>query len=453
MLLTNPRSTERDNLNALRKYPFSDSASCTNNACTIPAGAIIDAQLYLPGRTPGRVWMSSIGPDGKLRFSDAQGECAELALPATPDAAVPVTFTGDGGPCPGGVVVFGREADVAALRALGGQRFTARQAELAPAAVSWPGLPGVLGFRLDDGHVVYGAVKIRGENGCVVATYTGDDGRGRLRISAVGRTVAAAETSGFVTRVVATSDNTNFVVNQRDVSGKVIDILMTGAATVGDDLINTDQDDLCGSVKRKTGTLPSPRTAAAPNCEDAACAPADTTLHKIFLKDSNGAAVKWTENASDYILVMKGEALGTLLSTQIAAAPPGKRFVGYFDARTKTAGTTLRQYYRYDGRGVGRFTLDTDITLYAHVIDAASRAEVTFQNYGTLHLAAPDQTSYTNPLRVSGQPNPVPVVHEFPDSALAAGGADALANLILHPNVPAGEVRLGLRGANKASLL
>ena len=455
-MLNEPRSTERDNQNSLRKYPFSDAASCTGKTGIIPPGAIIDAQLYVPGREPGRVWLSSIGTDGRLRFSDGAGEFAELSSAATPNSAVPVTFTGDGGPCHGGVVVFGNEADVSALLSLGGQRFTYAQTELAPAAVSWPGLPGVLGFKLDDGNVVYGAVKIKGANGCRVATYV-SGGKRMLRVSAMGKTAASAAASGFITKVVVTSDNTTFVVSRRDVSGKVVDVLATGVSTFQDDKLNADQENMCSQVRTKLNTVPSERAAGTRTCEDAACDPVDTATRKIMLFGANGnssSRVTWTTNANDsYIPAMTGVELGPLLSSQIAAAPAGKRFIGYYDAAAKTAGTTLTMYYRYDGTPARKFTLDHDLNLYAHFLNLSSQAEVTFENYGTLHLAAPNVEGYTNPIRISGQENPVPAVHEYKDQVIEAGGAEAVANIILHPEVPSGEVRIGLRGANKVSIL
>ena len=456
-MLNNPRSTERDNQNALRKFPFSDAASCTNGACVIPSGAIIDAQLYVPGREPGRVWLSGVDAGGRLHFSDAAGEFAETSAPAAPDTAVPVTFTGDGGPCPGGVIVFGVAADVASLASLGGQKFTSAQAELAPAAVSWPGLPGVFGFKLDDGHTVYGDVKMRGANGCTVATYVDSDGLRRLRISAVGREVESVETTGFVTKVIASSDNTTFAVARNPESAHVIDITATGVATLQDDKRNADQNELCSQVRKKAGTVPSQRSAGGLPCGDAVCASPDPTLRKITLMGQNGSSssqVVWTESAADsYIPVMLGDDLGKLLSSQLPTPPSGKRFAGYFDAAAKTPGETLTLYYRYDGTGVGRFALDHDITLYAHFIDASSYAEVEFNGYGTLHLAAPNLTTYANPITISGLENPVPVVHEHTDKTLSDGGADALAELVLSPTVPAGEVHIGLRGANKISLL
>ena len=453
MQLNNPRSTERDNQNALRKYPFADGASCTNRAGVIPPGAIIDAQLYVPGREPGRVWLSAIDTDGKLHFSDASGEFAELAYRATPNSAVPVTFTGDGGPCHGGVVVFGQAADVSSLLALGGQKFTAAQAELASAAVSWPGLPGVFGFKLDDGHTVYGDVKLRGENGCRVATYV-EDGKQRLRISAMGKTIDAVDTSGFITKVVVTSDNTTFVVAKRDVSGQVIDVLATGAATLQDDLLNADQENTCSQVRKKLNTGAYRYAENARPCEDGICGTQDSTPHKITLYKDGSTQVTWTADAADsYITAMTGGELDTLLATQIPAAPAGKRFAGYFDAAEKTAGVPLTMYYRHDGTPVRRFTLDHDIALYAHFIDLASGEHVTFDGYGTLHLAAPNLPTYTNPLRISGQESPVPVVREYQDKVVEAGGTDALADIILHPVVPSGEVHIGLRGASKISLL
>ena len=75
---------------------------------------------------------------------------------------------------------------------------------------------------------------------------------------------------------------------------------------------------------------------------------------------------------------------------------------------------------------------------------------VTFSGYGTLHLSAPNTLDYVNPLRISGNGSPVPSVREIPASALVSGGADALAEVVLHPPVPSGEVHIGLRGLGKA---
>ena len=72
--LHDPRAVERGNQNSLRKYPFSDAAACGNGACTIPPGAVVDAQLYVPGREPGRVWLSRVDARGILHFADAAGE-------------------------------------------------------------------------------------------------------------------------------------------------------------------------------------------------------------------------------------------------------------------------------------------------------------------------------------------------------------------------------------------
>ena len=446
-MLNEPRSAERDNQNSLRKYPFADCASCTGRTGVIPPGAILDAQLYVPGREPGQVWMSSIDTDGKLHFSDAAGEFAVLSARATPDSAVQVTFTGDGGPCHGGLVVFGKAADVSSLLSLGGQKFTARQTELAPAAVSWPGLPGVLGFRLDDGNVVYGDVKIVGDNGCVVSTFVDGDGRRRLRISAMGQTAEGANTSGFVTRVVMTSDNTTFVVTPDEASDKVVNVTATGVSTLLDDGLNADQDNLCDKVRAKLNTVPSSRAAETMTCEDGICDTHDITPRFITLFGDDGTRVQWTADvANSRIPTMSGAELEPLLSQQIAVAPSGHRFAGYYDEDGV-------MYYRYDGNPVRRFTEDHDVSLYAHFVLESSRAEVTFKNYGTLHLAAPNVEGYTNPIRISGQENPVPVVHEYKDAVIEAGGADALAEIMLHPAVPAGEVHIGLRGASKVSLL
>ena len=432
-MFTDPRAQERDNQNSLRKFPFSDAASCTNGACVIPPGAIVDAQLYVPGREPGRVWMSSVGADGVLRFSDGLGEFARTSAPATADSAVPVVFTGDGGPCPGGVVVFGRDSAVAALRSCGGQAFAEDQAELAPAAVAWPGLPGVCGFILDDGHVVYGDVKMRGENGCVVATYV-ENGVGKLRISAVGRTVAQSAVTGFVTRVVVHSDNRHFVVSGRDASGHVVDVLATGAEMTQADGLVADRDDLCAQVRKTVGAVPSERAAGGTDC---VCTEEGAYPYTVTLVQDG--TTLGTET------VLQGGEIGRL-SSPIPSAT-GQRFTGYFDENG-------RMYYRPDGTGVGRFTAGRDVTVYAGFMAAESSVEVDFDGYGTLHLAAPDtDDGYANPIRISGNPSPVPSVREVTPSELLQGGEDAVADILLHPSVPSGEVHIGLRGLGKASMI
>lgn len=445
--LFDPRAVERGNQNALRKFPFSDAATCGNGACVIPPGAIVDAQLYVPGREPGRVWLSSVGPEGRLHFSDADGEFAETSSPPTPDTAVPVVFTGDGGPCPGGVVVFGKPADAAALAALAGQAFGAEEGELAPAAVAWPGLPGVRGFRLDDGHVLYGDVKIRGANGCSVATYE-KDGTGYLRISAIGRTVTAADaTTGFITRAVVSSDNTHFVVAPREIAEgvyvrNVVDVLATGAAMTTDDALPADQEDLCAAVRKTLGTVLS-ASAGASGADSSQCDPCKTPSPRTITLKS-GATVMGT------VPVMDGEELAPLAASQLGVPPSAdQRFDGYFSE----AGGRGTLYYRYDGTpAVHRFTAGADVVLHAHFMAASSSVEVSFAGYGTLHLAEADAavSGFLNPVRISGLASPVPSVKEIPGDVLAAGGMDALAQLVLHPAVPSGEVHIGLRGLGKA---
>lgn len=438
-MLNNPRHAERDNQNSLRKFPFSDAASCTNGSCTIVPGAIVDAQLYIPGREPGRVWLSSVGDGGVLRFSDAGGEIAMTSAPAAPDTAVPVVFTGDGGPCPGGVVVFGRESDVLALRAYGGQAFTADQTELAPAAVAWPGLPGVCGFRLDDGHVVYGKVRMRGENGCVVSTYT-EGGSSYLRISAVGRTIEPTSTTGFITQVVATSDNYHFVVSPRSENGQVVDITAAGLALIQDDGIVADREDLCAQVRRTLRTGAPGRTAVDGSC---ICADEDINVYAITLLDDAGNPVPDADN--NKIPAMQGEKLGDLGRVYIPAKP-GFRFTGYFDSDG-------RRYYGPDGRGSRVFTAGADVTVSAGFIPDRSEALIRFDGYGTLHLSAPDTLDYANPIRISGRDNPVPTVQGISPAAVKAGGDEAVAEAIMHPSTPAGEVHIGLRGFGKVSML
>lgn len=437
MYLDNPRAAERDNQNSLRKFPFADASSCGNGACVIPPGALLDAQLYVPGRTAGRVWLSLVDSDGRLHFSDAAGEFAVTVQGAQPLSAVPVSFTGDGGPLPGGVVVFGRAADVAALLQAGRQAFTAAQTELAAAAVTFTGSRGVLGFKLDDGHTVWGAVKMKGANGCDVATYE-KDGVRYLRISAVGQVVSTDPTTSFIARILAESDNSNFVIAPSDLTpNRIIQILPTGAYSIGDDDLPSDQEDACAAVKKARGTLPSGSATVPPDCGGGIC-DRPTTSHTITLR-VEGAVV-------GTLTLLDGSPLGTV-------TPPtrdGYRFTGYYKTWDDEDITRHKQYFRTDGAGVGRFNDFADITLDARWIAATSEAEASFDGYGSLHLLAPDAANYSNPLRISNGDGIVPNVRTMTQDELAEGGSEALADLVLHPAVPAGEVRLSLRGLKKA---
>ena len=426
---TAPRSIERDNQNALRKYPFADAASCGSGDTVIPCGAIIDAQLYIPGRTPGEVWLSEVDAGGLLRFADADGEFAVTVARPQARTTVPVRFTGTGGPLPGGVVVFGQETEVSALTALAGTVFTADETALSPAAVTFTGLGGVSGFLLDDGHVVSGDVRFKGANGCDVATFVGADGTQYLRISAVGALQDTVATTGFITRVVAESDNTDFIVANRQsgLENHVIDVLLTGAREIQSEDIGLDQDDACAQVQKSAGNGPDLRAVPVKDC---ICQTGTPAIRMITFY-VEGRPVRT-------LALMDGADLGSVPPPKITA--PGMRFSGYFDAEI---GGKL--YYRFDGTGVGKLSAGHDVTLYAHVIDATSRAEVNFDGYGTLHLNAPSTPDYNNPIRITGDDG-IPVVNE---TGNLVGGSNALADVVLHPDVPSGSVTISLRGFNR----
>jgi hypothetical protein len=285
-------------------------------------------------------------------------------------------------------------------------------------------------------------VKMRGENGCVVATYT-KDGMSRLRISAVGRTVETEEATGFVTKVVATSDNRHFVINDEDPwPPQVVELLATGAELTLDDgtLVVADRDDLCAQVRKTLGTKPSNRAAGDMDC---VCENTSTSTYTITLKNPDGSVT-----IGELEGVVQGTMVDTLQSPLIPTSA-GQHFIGYFD--TKTTGG--RRYFRADGTVTGPFMAAANVTLYARFVPASSEKEVTFNGYGTLHISAPDDPTYANPIRITGNPSPVPTVKEVSEATLQKGGADALADIVLHPSVPAGEVRIGLRGLGKASML
>ena len=87
---------------------------------------------------------------------------------------------------------------------------------------------------------------------------------------------------------------------------------------------------------------------------------------------------------------------------------------------------------------------------------ASSSVTVSFNGYGTLHLEEANADlgpASANPIRISGNANPVPSVREVADGALATGGAELLAEIVMHPLVPSGEVTIGLRGSRKAASL
>ena len=628
--LYDPRSQERDNQNSLRKYPFADSASCGNGSCIIPPGAVIDAQLYVPGREAGRVWLSLVDSDGRLHFSDAGGEIAVTSQPVRPMSAVPVTFTGDGGPLPGGVIVCGGVADVSALTRAGRQVFSAAEGELAASAVTFTGARGVLGFRLDDGHTVWGDVRIRGANGCDVATYVDADGVRRFRISAIGQAAAEAVQTGFVKKVVADSNNMNFTVAQPErTPNRVIQVYANGAYAIGDDDIPADQENACAAVRKARGTVPSSAASVTTACEDAVCG-RQVSAHTLVLMD--GKAEKGT------VTLIDGAHLGTVPRPEKS----GSRFTGYFGYANDGGVIVCRKYYRTDGVGVGTFNagacvpfdtvdpylevnedwtvntgiglengmtvvmdaectgggnrtwwcsrhaveeavgstislvwneavlradvfgsqtnlpttwsgrhvlafsaehglyadgavvvppvpaytlpgynvalmasyantdtmqgpadyfrgkiyafsitsadgaplinlipvtrdgarllydtvsgdlfypdgtrrkkadLEERIVLHAHWITAESSAEASFGGYGSLHLLAPDLANYSNPLLISGGAGVIPNVMPVTQGELAEGGSDTLADIVLHPSVPSGEVRISIRGLNKA---
>ena len=437
-----PRSVERDNQNAMRKYPFSDAATCSSGGFAIPAGAIVDAQLYVHADEASPVWLSEIGADGILRFSTPSGVIAETVAPVSPESAVPVVFTGDGVRLPGGVVVFGKREFAAALLTYGGHSFSREDTELAPAAVTFTAAPGLFGFKLDDGSVVSGNVRFRGANGCDVATYIGSDESMHLRISALGRQISSSPVTGFIKRVVAESDNTSFVVAADDLSDHVINISATGVLTVLDDDLNADQFSVCARVKAIRGTLPSAFASPQRDCD-----PCDTTTpeYRTIRLFVNGTQVGVRQ-------VLQGSDLGRVQVPVHPDVSSGLRFSGYYATVTDSTGSRHVLYYRADGSGVGRFNGSSDVDLEAHWVAASSRAEVSFRGYGTLHLAAPDADlpKYSNPVIIFGDSSPVTLSGRVTKDMLDRGGADAVADAVLHPASPGGAVHIGIRGLRKA---
>lgn len=424
MLFNDPRSIERDNENALRKYPFSDAAACSGKWGVIPPGAVVDLRLYLPGAKPSAVWLSRVTDDGRLEFSSAGKVVATTVGPVQPNSVVRVETPPEWGGAHAGVAVFGDEAGVSGLTALCGKSFKEAETMLCPAAVSWTGLPGVLGFRLDDGSVVSGDVEFVGENGCEVSV-AADGGVPRLRFSAVG--ARAVETGDlFVTSVTVESDNSNFTVARS--WPRVVDVYASGANMLRDDGEPVDQDDVCSEVKVRRGVNPGWTHAAA--CTDK-CGSANAGTCTLTFSPATG-------DGRSSVNPLLGAPIGSVV-------PPvrgGSRFAGYY------AGSA--RYYTAQGKGLVTVNTPGTIPLTARWVPAESRVVVDVGGYGTLHLAAPNTTTYNNPVTISGNPAPAPVVKALSRDALAAGKTEALAESLMQPFVPSGEVRIGVRGLMKA---
>jgi hypothetical protein len=168
--------------NVSSKYPFSDNASLTNGAVTLPKSLFTDARVYAIGAL-GRVYLSRIKTSVnsvEIWFGDDNTQ--ELAvgrfeLTAVPDNLPLVDPYGR----PAGILVSS-VAQLATLASWGSSEitFTADQTELTATAVVPTPEIGVRGF-IVEGELFTGDVYLMGEQGVYLTLQDGD-----IRVDIIG---------------------------------------------------------------------------------------------------------------------------------------------------------------------------------------------------------------------------------------------------------------------------
>lgn len=502
------RSIERVNENALRKYPFADSATCSNDACAIPSGAVVDAQIYVYGDAGDDVWLSEIDAGMRVHVACGDGELAVTAGPATPNTAMPLLHAVGASTAPCGVIVFGDDGPVRDLLSHGAQTFEPDETRFAVAATTPLGLPSVTGFRLDDGNIAYGDVQFLGTNGCDVATFT-SGGRKCLMVSVLG-TPPETYDNECVSAVRVVNRSQAFTVSGHPLSKFALLVSLRGANMTLGGGGYTDQSTICERVKHANGEQaraveqyrglkytdrPEEGEDDADDDDDEVVelsvepatqtdAAEQPTLHALeepggsilytFVTDVWDPAERvWTS----HVELTRAYAAGALLdvpayapdgtyridpvpapTTDIGYAGARYVFIGYYDTPFRPDDPdadpgnrvfTARGYSAVTGATAERVT-----TLYAHWIAELDESTVNFAvdndtAYGTLHLCADNEPGYDNPLKISGiEAEPVSV-QALPGGAAAEDGGDALAERVLNPESSAGGILISVRGLDR----
>jgi len=178
-------STEYENQNSKRNFPFADSATLTDaQGNALPVNFIIDAFLY-PIDIEGVPYISQINTaTRRIRISDS----------ATSSVIATATYSQDGGSATVvdttgarrdmGILVFGTGVGAVGL----GEDvrvFTAEATSFTPTAFVSLNQVGVRGIKLPNGTVLTGDVTIEGRDGVVVSSRV-EDGLNILRVDILG---------------------------------------------------------------------------------------------------------------------------------------------------------------------------------------------------------------------------------------------------------------------------
>lgn len=178
-------STEYENQNSRRQYPFADNATLVDtDGKSLPTDFLIDAHLY-PLDLTGTVYLSSIDTGtNTIYFADSVtrrvfGQAFYTAGATTADVYETGEYLRQVG-----VLVFGPGlSDV--IRGGSVRTFTATATTLTPTAFTPINQLGVRGIRLPDGTLMTGNVTIEGRDGVRVTSHIVDDVN-FLRIDVIG---------------------------------------------------------------------------------------------------------------------------------------------------------------------------------------------------------------------------------------------------------------------------
>lgn len=496
------RAPERDNENALRKYPFADAATCRNDACILPSGALVDAQIMLFGDAQ-TAWLSKIDADGRIHVSTDAGAFASSDDPISPGATVVLHTVDDGAETYAGVVVCGGVDPVSALLACGEQAFARAGTTFAEDAVTRFGIPSVTGFRLDDGNVVCGDVRFVGTGGCDVATFATHDGRRCLMVSVIGESAESA-CNECVSGIRLLNDNVAFTAYVHPLSPFTILLSLRGArmsdGTSSESFL--DQNTICAHVQKSNRSSPralgsviagisgpdAPEEPEDPgDAGDDGSDPADPSdlTNPPVAEDPPGAA----PNVGTYLFcthvptdgawtlrydTTRTYSVGDLLvsaDTGPIPVPPNLdydgyeyRFTGYYtapDEMVTGSPETGERVIDATGRAAvaGATAVAGSVMLYAHWLAIPKPTTISFlpeanpTGYGTLHVVADSTTGYDSPVKIVGIQASLKTEPPTHNAGILTDGGAQLSDRVINPPTTAGGIEISIRGIDKLNLL
>lgn len=490
------RAPERDNENALRKYPFADAATCRNDACILPSGALVDAQIMLFGDAQD-AWLSKIDADGRIHVSTDAGAFAASDDPIAPGAAVVLHTVDDGAETYAGVVVCGGVEPVSALLACGEQTFTRAGTTFAETAVTRFGIPSVTGFRLDDGNVVCGDVRFVGTDGCDVATFATHDGRRCLMVSVIGESAESAR-NACVSGIRLLNDNVAFTAYVHPLSPFTILLSLRGAR-MSDGTSSAsflDQNTICAHVQKSNrsspralgsaiGGISDPEEPEEPDAPAAPEEPGDGDGAGAEPSDPPGAApdvgtyLFCTHVPTDGAWTLRYDTTRTysvgdlLVSADTGPIPvPSNldydgyeyRFTGYYtapDEMVTGSPETGERVIDATGRAAvsGSTAVAGSVMLYAHWLAIPKPTTISFlpeanpTGYGTLHVVSDSTTGYDSPVKIVGIQAELKTEPPVDDSDIRASDGASLSDRVINPPTTAGGIEISIRGIDKLNLL